>query len=68
MDAGRVARAVVLTDDERLARGMLAAARSMPARVAERARIALLAADGMMNKDIAAQVGTDRRTVARSVC
>ena len=61
----RVAPLVVLTDDERQTLSKLAAGRSTQVRVAERARMVLLAADGMMNKDIAAQVGTDRRTVAR---
>jgi transposase len=61
----RVAREIVLTDDDLQTLSRWAAGRSTPVRVAERARLVLLAADGMMNKDIAVQVGTDRRTVAR---
>jgi len=39
--------------------------RSTPVRLMQRAKIILLAAEGMENKDIALHVGTDRRTVSR---
>lgn len=61
----RVACAIVLTDDDRLTLSKWAAGRTTPVRLVQRSRIVLLAADGMMNKDIAVQVGTDRRTVSR---
>ena len=61
----RAARAIVLTDDDRQTLSKWAVGRSTAVRLAERARIVLRAADGMMNKDIAVQVGTDRRTVSR---
>jgi transposase len=61
----RVACEIVLTDDDRQTLSRWAAGRCTPVRLAQRARLVLLAADGMMNKDIAVQVGTDRRTVGR---
>jgi len=39
--------------------------RASPARLVLRAKIVLRSADGMQNKDIAAQLGTDANTVAR---
>lgn len=45
---------------EKLARGRLA-----PARLVERAKIVLRAADGLQNKEIAAELRVNRRTVAR---
>lgn len=61
----RVATPVVLTEGERNALERWARGRSTPARLVLRARIILRAAAGMMNKDIALEVGTDRLTVAR---
>lgn len=53
----KLAPRVVLTDEQR---GMLtrwARGRSTPVRLMQRARIVLLAAEGRMNKDIAAELG-----------
>ena len=57
--------AVTVTDEERKALRCWSRGRSTPARVVARAKIILRAAEGMMNKDIAAEVGTDEHTVAR---
>ncbi len=61
----RVAKAVELSaqDDRRLR--ILSKRKRVQARVAQRARIVLLAARGLSDKDIAAQVDLERRTVAR---
>jgi transposase len=61
----RVARAIVVSDEDRLALSKWAAGRTTPVRLAQRSRIVLLAADGMANKDIAVEVGVNRRTVSR---
>jgi transposase len=61
----RVACPIVLTDEERRTLERWSRGRSTPARQVLRAKIVLLAADGMKNKDIAPQVETDRLTVAR---
>jgi transposase len=61
----RVACPIVLTDEERVTLKRWSRGRSTPARQVLRAKIILLAADGMKNKDIAPQVRTDRLTVAR---
>jgi len=55
----------VLTDDERLALMSLVRSKLTSVRLAQRARIVLLAADGMQNKEIAAQVGAGRVQVSR---
>lgn len=59
----RVAKAIVLTDEERATLTKWARGRSTPARLVLRARIVLAAADGRENKDISAELGCTRRTV-----
>ena len=59
----RVAKRVVLTDDERTTLTKWSRGRSTPARVVLRAKIILLASDGRMNKDIAAELATSPKTV-----
>ncbi len=59
----RVAVAITLTDQERVAMTKWARGRRTPARLVQRARIVLAAADGLENKAIAAQLGCTRRTV-----
>jgi transposase len=61
----RVAPSVELSDEQRNVLERWARGRSTPARLVLRAKIVLKAATGMMNKDIAAAVGTDRMTVGR---
>jgi transposase len=61
----RVAKPVKLSaDDDRRLR-ILSKRKRVEARVQMRARIVLLAADGMLDKDIAQQLDTDRRVAAR---
>ena len=57
----RVARKVVLNGQQVEMLQQRARARSLPARVVERARIILRAADGLQDKEIAAQLGIRRR-------
>lgn len=59
----RVAKAIVLTDEERATLTKWARGRSTPARLVLRAKIVLAAADGRENKDISAELGCTRRTV-----
>ena len=61
----RRAPAITLTDEDRAALQRWARGRSTEARLVERARIVLLAAEGRENKDIAAELGVTRATVAR---
>jgi transposase len=61
----RVAPAITLSQEDRKALESWSRGRSTPARLVQRARIVLLAADGMENIDIAVEVGTDRQTVGR---
>jgi transposase len=61
----RVAPPVQLNSEQRTALERLARARSEPARVVERARIILLAADGRKNKHIAERLGIMPETAAR---
>ena len=61
----RVAAAVSLMDDERVTLEQWARGRSTPARLVLRGKIVLRAAQGMQNLAIAAELGTDRLTVAR---
>jgi transposase len=59
----RVAKAITLTDDERTTLNRWARGRSTPARLVQRAKIVLAAAEGQESKDIADQLGCTRRTV-----
>jgi transposase len=59
----RIAKAITLTDEERVTLTKWARGRSTPARLVQRAKIVLAAAEGRENKDIAAQLGCTRRTV-----
>jgi len=59
----RIARPIVVGDEERKVLVRWARGRSTPARLVLRGRIVLLAADGRQNKEIAAQLATSRQTV-----
>jgi len=61
----RVAPGIVLSDEERAELKRLIRSKLTSVRLAQRARIVLLADDGQQNKDIAAQVGVGRVQVAR---
>jgi transposase len=61
----RVAPAVVLTDEDESELAKLARSKGTSVRLAQRARIVLLAAQGLQNKDIAEQLGIGRVQVAR---
>jgi transposase len=61
----RVARAVVLDPEQSLQLEQWARSRSLPARVVERSRIVLLAAEGKLDKEIAAQLGVSPHKAAR---
>jgi transposase len=58
------ARAIELADEERTTLCRWSRGRSTPVRLVLRARIVLLAADGWMNKDIAAELKTAPKTVS----
>jgi len=60
----RVAETIELDAATERALSVLAKGRRIEARVQQRARIVLLAAQGWQNKDIAVEVGLDRRQVA----
>ncbi|MDR0478668.1 MAG: helix-turn-helix domain-containing protein [Burkholderiaceae bacterium] len=60
----RVAPIIKLDEQTECQLRALAKSRRVQARVQQRARIVLLAAQGRQNKDIALQVGLDRRQVA----
>jgi transposase len=61
----RVAPEIVLTDEERAELSKLVRSKRTSVRLALRARIVLLAADGARNKDIAEQLGVGRVQVSR---
>lgn len=61
----RVAPQITLSDEERAELNRLARSKLTSVRLSQRARIVLLAAAGMRNKDIAAQVSAGRVQVAR---
>ena len=61
----RVAPKMVLSDEDRAELSSLVRSRLTSVRLSQRARIVLLAADGMQNKDIAVKLGVGRVQVAR---
>ena len=61
----RVAREIVLTDEERAELKKLVRSKLTSVRLAQRARIVLLCAEGMQNKDIAEQLSVGRVQVSR---
>jgi FixJ family two-component response regulator len=61
----RVARSVILDSEQRRSLQQQARARSLPVRVVERARIVLRAADGLQDKEIAAELGIRPEKAAR---
>jgi transposase len=61
----RIAPAVVLTDEQKAELTRLSRSGRTSVRLAQRARIVLLAAQGLQNKDIAAELGIGRVQVAR---
>ena len=61
----RVARSVVLHDEEKEALAQLARRRSLPARLVERARIVLRAAAGLQDQQIASELGITPEKAAR---
>ena len=61
----RIAAAVALNPEQKQALVRMARARSMPARLVERARIVLLAAEGMENKQIARRMNLTEKKTAR---
>ena len=61
----RVAPEIVLSEDERAELSQLSHSRMTSVRLAQRARIVLLAAEGIQNQQIAEQLGIGRIQVAR---
>ena len=61
----RVAKTIVLTDEQKVELTRLARSKRTSVRLAQRAQIVLLAAGGLQNKDIAEQLGIGRVQVAR---
>jgi transposase len=61
----RAARPIILVPEQRRLLEQQARARSLPARLVERARIALRAADGWQDKEIAAELGITPEKAAR---
>lgn len=59
----RIARAIVLTANERVTLTKWSRGRSTPARLVQRAKIILAAADGKRNDETASELGCTRRTV-----
>ena len=60
-----VAPEIALTDEERVELSKLARSQLSSVRLMQRARIVLLGADGMQNKEIAQQLGVGRVQVSR---
>ena len=61
----RIATEIVLTEEERVELARRVRSGRTSVRLCQRAQIVLLAADGMQNQDIAAQLGVSRGLVAR---
>src|SRR5208283_5711969 len=61
----RIARPIVLSPEQRRLLEQQSRARSLPARLVERARIALRAAGGWQDKEIAAELGITPEKAAR---
>jgi hypothetical protein len=61
----RVAPEIVLTEDERAELTKLSQSRLISVRLAQRAQIVLLAANGLRNQEIAEEMGIGRIQVAR---
>jgi transposase len=61
----RIAPAIILSSDQRVALERCARSRSLPARVVERARIVLLAAEGRQDKEIATELKMTPKKVSR---
>jgi len=61
----RVAPEIVLTNEEHAELSKLVRSKRTSVKLAQRARLVLLAADGMQNKDIAEQLGVGRVQVSR---
>jgi putative transposase len=65
MAAGRIAEKVVLNKEQRQQLESFAGSRSLPHAQVERAKIVLMAAEGIQNIHIAAKLGTTRETVGK---
>lgn len=61
----RIAPQIELSDEERETLLKWSRGRSTPARLVQRAKIVLLAADGQLNQEIAVSLGVMKRTVGR---
>ncbi len=61
----RIAAAVTLSPEQTEVLERMARARSLPARVVERARVVLMAADGLENQEIAARMNLTPEKAAR---
>src|SRR3989304_9251413 len=59
----RRAASIVLSPEERATIDMWARGKRFPVRLVQRAQIVLMAADGVLNQDIAARIGSTRPTV-----
>ena len=65
MSFGRPKKGVVLTEEERIQMNAWATSRSLPHGLVSRARIVLMAADGVTDTDIAQQLRTTGNTVGK---
>ncbi len=61
----RVAQTITVTDDQRVTLQRWARGRSTPVRLMQRAKMILMAADGIQNKEIARTLGVQPSTVGR---
>mgnify|MGYP000243416035 CR=1 FL=1 len=64
MRTGRPKAKLTISNDERSDLLSITRSRSLPAALTLRAKIVLAAAEGSLNQDIAAQLGTSRKTVS----